>query len=80
MKNFTKQLLGKAKKYNHFLRQLIKLNYFWSNEYKPISLKFIQEKTGLKYPTIRKYLHLIYEDLNRISGDTNNNKNTITKI
>lgn len=63
MKSHTKQLFGKGKKYEHFLRCILNLNYFRDDVYTPISLKEIQKVTGLKYPIVRKYLHQIYQDL-----------------
>lgn len=63
MKTFAKQLLGKGKKYDHFLRQLLKPYFLSSDEYTPTTIKLVAERAGLKYDTVRKYLHLIYEDL-----------------
>lgn len=37
MKNFAKQLLGKGKKYDHFLRQLLQPNFLPTDDYTPIA-------------------------------------------
>ncbi|WP_163710278.1 hypothetical protein [Mangrovibacterium lignilyticum] len=63
MRSFARQLLGKGKRYDYFLQQLLGFDYFKEDGYLPISLKEIEQTTGLPYTKIRTYLHLIYEDL-----------------
>lgn len=63
MRNFITQLLGRGKEYDQFLQTLLKLNYLKDENYNRINLNDISQQTGLKYPMIRKYLHLLYGDL-----------------
>jgi len=78
MKAFAKQLLGKEKNYEQFLKYVLKLNYYKDGVYTPISIKEIQHETGLKYPIIRKYLHQIYEDL--LGNDENQIDFSVQKV
>jgi hypothetical protein len=78
MRNFIPQLLDRGKEYDQLLQTLLKLNYFKDENYNSITLKDVSQQTGLKYTTIRKYLHFIYNDL--LNHDENHLDFSVHKV
>jgi hypothetical protein len=63
MRNIAILLFGKGKDYEPLLEAILSKNYYYTENHLLPSLKELQEKIGLKYPVIRKYLNNIYTDL-----------------
>ncbi|MBN2835294.1 MAG: hypothetical protein JXR48_10040 [Candidatus Delongbacteria bacterium] len=63
MREFAKQLLGCNKEYEEFLKYILEKDYYYDEDLQLPTIKQLEQETGLKYTTIRKYVQSIYRDL-----------------
>lgn len=63
MRSHALRLLDNKKSYSDILQCLLKVDYYYNDNFTLPNLKTIEKETGIKYSKIRKQIELIYSEL-----------------